>query len=208
MLALLLSPDQLLPAMHKALGAGAIQIEIVEVSHYPAPEGEIVFSRQDLASPASPHAPARWRGSVISESGHRFSIWADVRLTTSCRRIVAAEPLPPDVPIRAVQLREETYAGFPSGTCGGHMEDMLGLVPLRAISAATALSRDLLAPPAAVHRGQEATAEYRSGGVHLSLTVIAERNGRIGELIPVLNPSSHKIFQARVAGIGTVAVEQ
>lgn len=203
-----LEGEQLLPAMRKALASPAIQIEIVEVSHFPVPDGAIEFARKDLTAPSSPRTPARWRGSILSADGHRFSIWADVHLTASCHRVIAAEALPPDMPIRGSQLREESYEGFPSEACSWQAEEAVGLAPNRTIPANSPLSREFLVQPPAVHKGDDVIAEYRTAAVRLTLSVVAERNGRVGETIPVLNPSSHKVFQARVAGPGTVAVDK
>ena len=65
----------------------------------------------------------------------------------------------------------------------------------------------MLAAPAAVLKGEQAIAEYHDGAVWLSLPVIAERNGRIGEVIRVRNPASHKMLLAQVIGEGRVLIE-
>jgi flagella basal body P-ring formation protein FlgA len=73
--------------------------------------------------------------------------------------------------------------------------------------AKTAIAGTMLAPPASVLKGEQAIAEYRGDAVWLSLPVIAERNGRIGEVIRVLNPESHKMLLAQVIGEGKVLIE-
>jgi flagella basal body P-ring formation protein FlgA len=65
----------------------------------------------------------------------------------------------------------------------------------------------MLAAPASVLKGQQAIAEYRGDTVRLSLSVIAERSGRIGEVIRVTNPDSRKTFLAEVTGEGRVLIE-
>jgi flagella basal body P-ring formation protein FlgA len=70
-----------------------------------------------------------------------------------------------------------------------------------------AIVSGMVAPPAAVLKGEQATAEYHGDAVWLSLPVIIERSGRIGEVIPVLNPVSHKVLLAQVTGQGKVSIE-
>jgi flagella basal body P-ring formation protein FlgA len=130
-----------------------------------------------------------------------------VRITVPCKRVVAAEPIKPDEPITASQLQEESYEGFPSETCESKIENVVGKVATRNISINSPVLRTMLATPASVLKGEQAIAEYRSGGVMLSLPVIVQRNGRIGEIIQVLNPTSHKTLLAQVIGEGRVTIE-
>jgi flagella basal body P-ring formation protein FlgA len=193
--------------MRKALEPLAADVEILEVSHFPAPEGEIEFSWKDLALPASPHAASRWRGFIRYDDDRRFAIWADVRITAECRRVVAVSTLRPGLPIRAEQVREETYQGFPLGKNLG-LEDVAGRALLRTVRSGDAITQDLLVEPMVIAKGAPLIAEYISGRIRLKIPVVAERAGRMGEMISVRNPSSQKVFAARVRGEGIVVVEE
>lgn len=206
-----LDPETVMRAMRKAVPVRPdreeAQIEIVDLSHFPVPDGPLEFDWKNIAPPGSGQSTARWRGIVRRDMDRTFSIWAVVRITVPCKRVVAAEPIKPDEPITASQLQEESYEGFPSETCESKIENVVGKVATRNISTNSPVLRTMLATPASVLKGEQAIAEYRSGGVMLSLPVIVQRNGRIGEIIQVLNPTSHKTLLAQVIGEGRVTIE-
>jgi flagella basal body P-ring formation protein FlgA len=62
--------------------------------------------------------------------------------------------------------------------------------------------------PTVIAKGSPVTAEYTSGAIRLKVPVIAERAGRVGDLIQVRNPSSQKVFSARVRNEEYVVVEE
>jgi flagella basal body P-ring formation protein FlgA len=125
-----------------------------------------------------------------------------------CKRILATQMIRPDEPIAASQLLEESYDGFPSETCDGSLGAVIGKVATRTISPNMPITRAMLAAPASVLKGEQAVAVYRDDAVWLTLPVIAERSGRIGEVIPVRNPVSHKLLLAQVTGEGKVLIEE
>jgi len=206
-----LDADAVMRAMMKTLAArpehADAKIEIVDLSRFPVPEGEMEFEWKGLTPPAAGQSTARWRGVVRHNVDHIYSIWAVVRLTVPCKRVIATQTLRPDEPIVASQLQEEAYDGFPSESCNESIGQVVGKVVTRTVSANLPIARGMLAPPAAVLKGEQATAEYHGSAVWLSLPVIVERSGRIGETIPVRNPVSHKILLAQVTGQGKVSIE-
>jgi flagella basal body P-ring formation protein FlgA len=206
-----LDREVVIRAMRKTLAAqpehADANLEIVDLSHFPVPDGEMEFDWKGLTPPATGQSTARWRGVVRHNVDHVYSIWAMVRLTIPCRRIIATQTIRQDEPIVASQLQEESYDGFPAESCNQSISDVIGKVATRTISMNTPVIGAMLAPPAAVLKGEQATAEYHGDAVWLSLPVIVERSGRIGEVIPVRNPVSHKILLAQVTGQGKVSIE-
>src|SRR5271155_111953 len=81
-----LDREPVIRAMRKALAGRPYQaeanLEIVDLSHFPVPDGEIEFDWKGLTPPAPGQSTARWRGTVRHDADHSFSIWAVVRLTT------------------------------------------------------------------------------------------------------------------------------
>jgi flagella basal body P-ring formation protein FlgA len=204
-----LSPDALQMAMRKALDPVDAEIEIIEASHFPAPDGEIEFSWKDLVPPASPGAASRWRGFVRHEGDRRFAIWAVVRITASCRRVVATTALRPGEPVRTDQVREETYQGFPlTQNLSWGLGSVVGRAVLRSVSAGGRITPEMLVEPVLVAKGSPVVAEYLSGTIQLRVPAIAERAGRMGDVIAVRNRSSQKILAARVSGQGRVTVDK
>src|SRR5581483_10522048 len=94
------------------------RVEILELSRYPVPKGELEFPRAGLLAPppAQPQAATLWKGSIRYGGNRRFAVWARVRVLVKMERVVAAEALRTDRPIEATQLRLETFEGFPPRT--------------------------------------------------------------------------------------------
>jgi len=198
-----LDPDRVLAAMRKALPEPDARIEIAELSPYRTPRGALEFPRETLVKPGSPdqRGPVLWRGNVVYGDGLRYAVWARVRITANCGRLVAAENLKPGVPIASNQFRAETVQGFPDpDRCVASPGDVAGLAPVRFIAAGGEIRASLLAPPYDVKRGEEVEVEVRSGRARLALTAKAESSGRNGDVISIRNPSSNRVFQARIDG--------
>jgi hypothetical protein len=88
-----LAPERVIESMRQALGIPEARIEIVELSRYPVPRGDIEFMRASLP-PGGP-AAILWRGFVRYGSQRRFAIWARVKITAQSTRIVALQICPP-----------------------------------------------------------------------------------------------------------------
>jgi len=204
-----LDPARLLAAMRNSLGVPEARLELVEYSRYPAPRGAIEFARADLAPPpaAQAQAPVLWKGSVRYGAGRRFAIWARVRILVQAECWLAARSLAAGRPIESGQLRQGTYEGFPLaeapvlslGQAAGH-------VLRRAIPAGAPVPLGALDPPYDISRGETVQVNVASGEAHLKLDARAEADGRVGQIIPVLNLASGKRFPARIAGPGKVVV--
>ncbi len=196
-------------AMHTALAGLDAQIEVLESSAYRVPRGAIDFPRASLAKPASsdPNAPSLWRGAVVYGGGLRYAIWAKVRISAACTRLVAAQALKAGVAISTNQLRTETAQAFPDpDRCPASAAVLAGLSPVRPIPAGAEVRLSLLVLPYDVVRGQEIEVTVSSGAARLALTGKAETSGRTGDLIAVRNPGSNRTFQARVNGKASAIV--
>src|SRR6267378_413485 len=107
-----LARERVIDAMRQALGDSEAGIEIVELSRYPVPRGDIEFTRAGL--PPGGATPALWRGFVRYGSQRRFAIWARVKVTVRSTRIVATQNLPAGHRIEVSQVRAEPTETFPS----------------------------------------------------------------------------------------------
>jgi flagella basal body P-ring formation protein FlgA len=196
--------------MRQSLGIPKARIEIAELSLAPAPPGEIEFPREHLGTPAASglHTPVLWRGDVLYGGSHRFAIWARVRIAAPCERIVAAENLKAGQRLEARQLRSSTAECFPSTNSGVlTLDQTVGMTLRRAVASGAEILPDLLAGPKEVNRGDAVSVQVFSGAARLEFVGKAETAGSTGELIAIRNPSSNRIFQARVNGKGKAVVE-
>jgi flagella basal body P-ring formation protein FlgA len=82
-----------------------------------------------------------------------------------------------------------------------------GMVPTRAIAARSEIRGEFLARPYDVIRGDAVHVEVWSGAARLAFTAKAESDGRSGDLIALRNPSSNRIFRARIRDKDRVVVQ-
>jgi len=204
-----LSAPRVLSAMRTALALPEAEIAIAEFTSNPVPRGRLEFARERLTAPPGPdqRAPVLWRGDVIYGDGHRYPVWARVRITARCTRAVATEALHAGRAIEARQVRAETAACFPApDKIASAPDQVVGRKLLRPLSAGDPIRRDWLVDSNDVNRGDVIQVEVRSGAAHLAFTGKAESGGRTGDLIAVRNPSSRRVFQARIDGKGKAIV--
>jgi flagella basal body P-ring formation protein FlgA len=192
-----LTPERVIDAMRQALGHPDARVEIVELSRYPVPRGEIEFTRSGL--PPGSATAVLWRGFVRYGSQRRFAIWARVKIAVRSTRVVATQNLPAGRRIEASQVRVEPTEAFPSDQPAPSLDQVLGLIPRRSIAAGGTLTHNLLDAPKEVERGDVVAVEVRSGGARLALEGRAQASGRRGDSIPIRNLTTGKSFSARVA---------
>lgn len=206
-----LTPGRALQAMRAALNIPEARIEIVELSRFPVPQGELVFPRTALRPPglaAPPGTPVFWRGEVRYGAHRRFAVWAKVMVTVPVVRLRAAVPLRAGEPVRPEQLQVERSEAFPSGRREAESPDeVAGLHPRRTIPAGAVVRLEQFEAPHDIERGEPVTVEVASGAARLALTGRAESAGSTGQTIRVRNPGSRRSFPARVSGRGTAVVE-
>jgi flagella basal body P-ring formation protein FlgA len=200
--------EAVIAAMERTLQMPEARIELADVSSEAAPPGVVRFPLEGLAKPGSPDGPAFWRGEVVSGARH-FNIWARVRILAPVTRYGAVEELRQNVPVQAKQIRAELVEAFPSLTkvLQVSADSMVGLLPVRNISAGAEIKPEYLVKPLDVARGDLVRVEVRLGGAHLNLSGRAEGAGRLGDMIAVRNTESSRIFQARVEGKDRVLVD-
>ncbi len=76
--------------------------------------------------------------------------------------------------------------------------DVDGMVAARDLAAGLALTREQLEAPQLAERGDTVQLVMRSGSIEIVLMGTAQRAGRKGEVVPVLNPSTQKVISAQL----------
>jgi flagella basal body P-ring formation protein FlgA len=200
-----LSVERVIQAMRDVLGNPNARVEVLELSRYPVPKGQIQFSRSAL--PPGGGAPVLWRGAVLYTGERRFAIWARVKIAVPSTRLVAAQNLSPGHRIEREQVRLEECEIFPSGRPSDQsLDQIVGRVPRRPIAAGAIITANLLDAPKEVERGDTVEVQVSSGAAHLKLEGLAESAGRRGESIPVRNLITNKSFSARIVDKDRVLV--
>jgi flagella basal body P-ring formation protein FlgA len=204
-----LNRARVLESMTEALKIPGLRIEILDASNEATPTGRIEFRRETLGTPTGPNLalPIIWRGDVIYAGDRRFAIWARVKITAPVTRLIAVENLRAGVPIRPGQVREEATEAFPlsSGRLAS-VSQVEGLIPLKPIASGTEVRPDDVGQPYEVNRGDLVHVEVRAGAARLALTGRAESQGRVGDLVPVRNLDSSRVFPALVEAKDSVIV--
>ena len=198
-------PDQIIAAMKTALAGRNVTIEIVDRSRAAVPKGALVFPLQGASLRSN--APVLWRGFDVYAGGRRLSIWASALISVKGTRVIAVNALHADEPIRAEDIRVETYEGpllSPSVVADG--KSAIGQVPRRPIAAGETLASTLLDPPKDVARGDTVEVVVNSGGALVQTAGIAEESGNRGATIVVRNTVSGRKFRARVEDKDKVSV--
>ncbi|MBV9500137.1 MAG: flagellar basal body P-ring formation protein FlgA [Acidobacteriaceae bacterium] len=200
-----LSPDVLEAAMKSTLAGREPQVEILEQSLAPVPEGTVVFPYSGLGS-NSPSG-ALWRGYVAYAGSRRFPIWARVRITIAEKRVIAASAVHFGDALKSEQLREQVYTGAPPREeCVSDMSKIAGMTARRDIAAGTPICAWMLEPPREVVRGDTVSVIAQSGAAVIEAQGVAEQDGRRGDIITLRNPRSGKTFRGRVEKKDVVAV--
>jgi flagella basal body P-ring formation protein FlgA len=192
-----LRPEAVVEAMKKALGAPEARIEVVELSRFPVPRGEIEFARSAL--PPAALTPVIWRGIIHYAGGRRFAIWARVKIRVPTTQIIAVEAIPSGRPVAAGQIKLEKCELYPSGKSDPpSLDQVIGRIPRNPIAAGAAVTPDLLDAPKEVESGDLVQVEVRSGAARLSLEGRAQSAGSHGQAISIRNLATGKSFSARV----------
>lgn len=200
-----LDPELVREAMQKSLGAVPASIEILTLSKYPAPRGDLIFPRDSLVQPASGDI-AIWNGYVAYDGG-RFAVWARIRLTTLQSRLVSVVDLIPGHIVEAADLRLEEVNEFPGRLIPlTRIGEAVGQVTRRSIPAFSVLTATMLGVPNDVERGQTVMVEVHSGAVVIKVDGRAETAGHRGDTISVRNLTSGMVFHAEIEGKGHVRV--
>lgn len=203
-----LLPGAIAEAMGRVLRCDAGAIEVIDYSRFPAPLGDLVFDRKDLAPLPDPTLRLQlWRGFVRYGADRRFPIWARVRIGIPTVRIVALRALPPGQVIRDDQVeRKDTTEAPVDGTFASAAEEVVGRVPVTRIEPGSAIRLASLKLRPDISAGDEVQVEVRNGGMTIHAVARAEQAGRLGDTIPLSNLQSSARFRARVEGRNKVSL--
>ncbi len=200
-----LARESIRNAMQLALGPRQVQIDVLDRSLWPAPEGEIVFPLSSLTLNAN--GIALWRGFVRYGTARRFDIWARARISVTETRVIATQKISGGRPVAAAQIGTETYEGALTRerpyAC---VQDVVGFIPKFDLLPGTVLTDRLLDAPHDVERGETLAVTAQIGLARVEAECVAEDSGRAGTIIPVHNARSGRRLRVLVEGKGKAVV--
>ncbi|HSU59789.1 MAG TPA: flagellar basal body P-ring formation chaperone FlgA [Bryobacteraceae bacterium] len=200
-------PDHgaLVAAIEKTLAGRSPQVEVLEQSLIPAPEGDVIFPLSGMSGISS--HPIIWRGFVMYAGNRHFPIWARVQVTVTEPRVLTANPIRTGDILSQSGLRLETYKGPADREAAvTDLSSAIGMIARRDIPAGSPISESMIAKPRDVERGDLVSVTAQSGAAIVQAQGLAEQSGRRGDVITVRNPRTGKTFHARVQDKGTVLV--
>jgi len=191
---------ELLDTARRALSMPGAEIELIDYSRTPAPEGDVVFPRAGLAlSPA--HQTTLWKGYIEYGSGHHFPIWIRVKIRARLNRVIAIDNLLPGRAVREDQLRIEPLDGVPDALAPAQsLDQVVGKNLLRPVRRGATVSLDDLSMATVIRRGDKVDVDFESPALHLRFEASAEMDGRLGDRIRLRNLQTNKVFAAEVSG--------
>jgi flagella basal body P-ring formation protein FlgA len=195
-----LNPARAIEAMRRSLPDGA-RLEVLEVSRIAVPPGPVEFPPEWLKA-------GHWRGFVRYGQGAKFEVWARVHVSVKQMRVVAASAIKAGDRITISQIRLEEVEGAPDSTFVAQAERAVGMIARRSYTEGSPLTARMLEQPAAVLKGDTVRIRAAVGAAQVSMEVHAQAAGKIGDLIPVKNPSSGRVLRARVESPGEVTLAQ
>jgi flagella basal body P-ring formation protein FlgA len=205
-----LTASEVLDAMRSTWSAPDVRMEVQSYSPKAIPQGKVVFPRTGLQLPAAadPQGEVLWRGYVLYGNNRRFSISAHARITTTTTRVIAVASLSTGQPVRADQVRLESFDTFAlDDRPARSLDEVVGFVPRSAIRSGSTVLRSQLSRAPEVARGDVVKVEVIAGGAHLLFEGKAQADGVTGKSILVKNLTSGKDFRAVVTGKGKVSVQ-
>jgi len=188
-----------LSSMRRSLTAD-VELNLVELPRTTVPVGRLEFPLTGLEPTVK--GTRIWRGFVTYGETLRMRIWARVDISRRVEAVVAVSDLALNLPIDAAHLRLETVSApiGPDQHVAQHIDQVLGRIPKKTVSAGSTIPLAILDIPPTVRRGDAVKVEVRSGPARIQIDAVAESAARTGEIVQLRNTSTGKIFRARLEG--------
>ena len=194
-----LEPEEALRAMKLSLPAG-VEPDLVDFTRSEVPAGRLLFPLNGLSPASATDRGGRlWRGFVQYTETRRVEVWAKVTLSRTITAVVAKREIAANALISADDVELTSWKGdYSPESPASQVADVVGRSPRRAIRVGSPIPLALLQPRLAARRGEAVKVEVVCGTARLLLDAIAVREAREGELVELRNPSSGKLFLARM----------
>lgn len=214
------------PALHAQTAAPALSASPADAMTRAIAQAVVarVGSGAEVTVRLASAVPANWQGDLSSISidpaarlgaplfvsflngpAATLRVSADVRIVTdyvrashtilSGQTLTAADIMPVRDVVPAMPLRHLPTAA-----------EVIGARTVRRLNAGDLIQAAFVATPPVVQMGEPVTAIARIGDLEVAARFVAEDNGRIGDLIRIINPDTKRTLRARIIKAGTVEV--
>lgn len=182
-----------LPGKGRAISIGNVEVRLRQVGistrdvevRTDNGEEKITVVASDGASPAVSQSPDGGSDSI--------EVWC---LVSGLERHA---PVTPDL-VEKVAVPRYKFVGTPVQS----EEQLMGMRAKRTLRAGEVLTEEMLEPIPLVSKGSRVLLRATYGGVQVATAAVAESDGALGDVIPVVNIASGKTVHAYVIGQGTV----
>ena len=203
-----IAKEDLVSAMRRSLPPDS-EVTVIDFSPTAFPAGAVEFPLTGL-EPALPNAKGLriWRGSIKYGDTLRAPISARVDVRRRISAVVTVAAIPRNSGVDAAHLRVETVS-VPLDRVRGlarNIEEVAGGVAKSDLAAGSPVPMSAVEKPMSVHRGDPVVVEVLSGRARIRIDAVAEISARAGEMLDLRNPSSGKVFRARLEDGGRAVV--
>jgi flagella basal body P-ring formation protein FlgA len=185
-----------------------IEIKSVEgLKGIEVPEGKVSFNLLSGTAVAGHNGILALVEAVQDGKGVRcFWITAAVRINaeivTASKRIPQGKRMTSDEVVRTLLEISDLQAGY-----FRNLEDVVGKTSRRTFSPGDPITRENVLDPFLIRHGDIVQLRLVRNGIALTSSVIAEQNGRLGDLIRVRNVEFSSILKAKVTGRAEVSID-
>jgi flagella basal body P-ring formation protein FlgA len=180
---------------------GELEIgSIAGIGDVVVPAGELTISIQPRGTAAylgpmpfsvKIEVDGREAASLVMQA--RISVFREAVVTTTAIPVNSLVE-PSDVELRRVDISAA------NGKCFAALDEVVGMATTAYLQAGTVVTARTLTAPLLVHRGEAVQLIASRTGFAIRINGIAQQDGRRGEVIRVMNPSTRKIIEAQVTG--------
>lgn len=158
------------------------------------------------------HSPgSRGLGNILvgvrCSSPKPWSLYVPVEIKAYAEIPVASYSIPQGKILSAgdIELQKREISSLKRGYIGSS-EQIIGMKTRRPISRGTPFTPMAIKAKIAVKKGQKITIIAKSNGIQVKAKGEAQRNGAIGDIIPIKNLRSKRTVDARITSSGTAEV--